>query len=264
VGEHFRTGWLRQQLRTLYHGVLMAQTGGRGLDCRMPGGEDVRLLPGLHFANWNRAEYNAFRHAMREGTVVFDVGANVGAYSILFARWAGPQGKIFAFEPAPESFLGLTRHIRLNGFEGLVFPQQKAISDSPGTLEFLADRFYGTNRVLDKHEARPQGAVIQVEALTIDEFCSQNNLHPDFIKIDIEGYELAALRGARNTLRECRGKLALFIEMHPDVWPKVGITRADIEAELQSQGWTVETLTDQEIPWKTNGVCLRVVPQPDR
>ena len=260
IGKSLGQGWLRAKLRAFYHQLLLLRSGGRGFRCDLPGGESVRILPAYRFASWSTVEYNAFREAVRPGDLVLDIGANVGAYSLLFGQWTGPAGKVFAFEPAPETFIALCRHTQMNHLEGIVLPQCLAISDRAATLEFAADRFHGTNRLRSTTESGDgKSAIIQVQAMTIDEFCAQNNLQPDFIKIDIEGFELAALVGARKTISAGRGKLALFVEMHPAIWENIGVSRREIMEELDRQGLRAEPLVDGEgDPWAA-GVCLRLI-----
>ena len=78
------------------------------------------------------------------------------------------------------------------------------------------------------------------------------------IKIDIEGAELAALRGARRTIARRGAALALFVELHPGIWPSIGVTRADIEEELRRQNLVVEPLPGVADPWTMEGICVRV------
>ena len=99
--------------------------------------------------------------------------------------------------------------------------------------------------------------------MTIDEFCARLDLKPDVIKIDIEGFELAALRGAETTLRTRRDELTVFVEMHPTTWKTLGLTRDDIEKELGRQGYVAEPLVPTENdPWEVEGVCMRLYAVP--
>ena len=92
---------MREALRGGYERAL-SQLRPEQMVCTLPGGERIRLLPSLRQVTWNTDEYDAFRRDVRPGDVVFDVGANLGAYTMLFAQWVGPAGGCFAFEPAPE------------------------------------------------------------------------------------------------------------------------------------------------------------------
>src|SRR5688572_3204906 len=92
----------RGALRALYEQALGLQPDR--LVCTLPGGERIRLLPDLRHLTWNDEEYRAFRSDVGNGDVVFDIGANAGAYTLLLAQWVGTHGRVFAFEPAPDSY----------------------------------------------------------------------------------------------------------------------------------------------------------------
>jgi FkbM family methyltransferase len=258
VGRMIGAGPVRRVLRSAYHALLGLRAGGKGLPSTLPGGEVVRVLPAFRFVTWNDAEYHAFRAALKPGGTALDVGANVGAYSVLFGMWAGPTGRVLAFEPAPEAFDGLTRHVALNGVGGTVQPRRAAVSDTSGGGTLLAEGFHGTNRLVDAGTA-DAGSMLAVPTVTIDDLCAAEGLDPTLIKIDVEGAELQVLRGARETIRRMGDRLALFVEMHPTLWAASGISAADVRAELEAQGLRAEALSPSDDPWSLEGECLRVV-----
>lgn len=271
AGEQFRAAALppgvREALKRLYHGALMLQTGGRGLRCALPGGEEIRTLPAHRTLSWNLAEYEAFRAATPKGGVVLDVGANVGAYALLFGQWVGPCGTVVAFEPQPEIHRGLAAHIRLNRLEAVVRPVPSAVSDREASSAWLVAGSAGEARLAAASDraadaAPPPGTPTAV--VSLDRFCARERLQPDVIKIDVEGWELAVLRGARELIARSPG-LALFVEMHPSIWPLLGISRDDVLAELAAQQLTLEPLTAaggdvmaEDAVWGIEGVCVRL------
>jgi FkbM family methyltransferase len=256
---------IRRHLKRWYHQALTFQSRGAGLARVLPGGEVIRVLPEYEYVCWNPDEYRAFREAVRPGTVALDVGANVGAYSTLLGRWVGPTGAVFAFEPAPRVFDGLVRHIEINGLIGIVRPIAAAVGGSSTTARFLLADSAGESRLAGSSESaspepRPSSLrSISVPVITIDEFCERERLVPDFIKIDVEGAELSALRGARGTIRARRGHLALFVEMHPSIWPALGFGREDLIAELRAQSLEAHSLIPVADMWALEGICLRLV-----
>jgi FkbM family methyltransferase len=261
AGERLRAAPLGARLRRwgrrAYHAAWMLQTRGQGLTCHLPSGEVVRVLPEHRYLSWNPAEYAAFRNAVRQGTTVLDVGANVGAYSILLGQWVGREGRVFAFEPAADAFEGLIRHIALNRQRDVVRAVQAAVADRDGDGRFALAKTAGESRLAD-HAG--EGPTISVPLVTIDTFCRREAAEPAFIKIDVEGAELSALRGARETIRRGGRGLALFVEFHPSIWPLVGIGRRDIETELGRQGLRVEPLNGED-PWTVEGIAVRLVPR---
>ena len=266
LGERFRSAPLapsaRGWLKAAYHSALMLGTGGRGLRSELTHGEVVRALPGHRQLAWNPAEYEAFRRAVRPGAVALDVGANVGAYALLLGQWAGSSGAVYAFEPAPGAFAGLEGHVALNRLADVIRPVRAAIGDREGSAHLTISGTAGESRLVGAGEPAAAVSTIDVPIVTIDRFCERQGLAPDFIKIDVEGWELAALRGARRTIAARRGALALFVELHPSIWPSLGITRAEIEDELELQGLTVQPLVPGADAWMMEGVAARLVPRP--
>ena len=258
AGEQFSRAALpagaRSWLKNMYYRALMAQTMGRGLPSALPHGEVVRVHPAHRYMTWNPDEYEAFRSVVRPGMIALDVGANAGSYAILLGQWAGPDGKVFAFEPAPEVHAGLVEHIALNQLKHIVHPVAAAVGDTDGLAAFLAASTAGEGRLASSSE-RSSGSVRMV---TIDAFCRAHAINPDFIKIDVEGWELSALRGARETIRRNRGSLALFVEMHPSLWPLIGVTKDEMLAELDAQSLRIAPLRHTDNVWSIEGECVRL------
>jgi FkbM family methyltransferase len=258
---------LRSRLKRWYVAVLSAQTGGRGLQASLPGGEVVRVLPEFGHIGWNPDEYRAFREAVRPGMTALDVGANVGGYALLLGQWVGAAGAVHAFEPAPTAYDGLARHVTLNELEGVVHPVRLAAGARSSMTPMFVAESHGESRLAPQSgsgqsSAGSRGpATIDVVVTTIDEYCRQFALEPGFIKIDVEGAELDVLRGARETIRRCRSRLALFVEMHPTVWPQIGVSTQDIESELRAQSLDISPLVPASDIWALEGLCVRLVPR---
>jgi FkbM family methyltransferase len=246
-------GWLRRPLRRAYAWMLAALPGDH-LVCRLPGGEMFRVDPEHRHLAWNAEEYAAMKAQVKPGATVLDVGANVGAYTLLFATWVGQHGRVFAFEPASASRAGLERHLRINQLAHRVTVRGDAVCGATGTAVFRDEGTHGDNRLVSAGAAAGR----EVPAITIDDFCAAERIVPDVIKIDIEGAELDALRGARRTIASRRYTLALFVELHPAIWPSLGVTREDIERELREQRLAVEPVPGVSDPWTTQGVCVRI------
>lgn len=262
VARHALSGTrLRPLLKRAYHGLLDLQTLGRGLECRLPGGECVRISPAYRYVTWNQDEYRAFRSALGPGKVAFDIGANVGCYSMLFGQWVGAAGKVFAFEPSPSTFAGLERHVTLNGLGGVVRAVRAAVSDHSATAEFLVLDNQGTSRLAAGGEAGSSPRAVRVPTISVDEFCDREGVTPDLMKIDVEGFELAVLRGARETIKRAGERLALFVEMHPTTWGEIGTSKEELLGEVYAQGLEAEPPAGCGDMWSVEGVCLRLRPR---
>ncbi len=245
---------LHRVLKPIFDAVFRRIAGDR-LVAELPGGERVRIDPGHRQLSWNAEEYATFKDAVRPGATVLDVGANLGAYTVLFARWVGPHGRVIAFEPAPAARAGLERQLALNDAANRVTVRPEAVAAASGVEKFRANGMQGDNR-LTGDDGGP--ASIDVSTTSLDEFCARANIDPDVIKIDAEGAELGVLRGARQTIARRGASLAVFLELHPSIWPQLGVTRADIEAELRAQALTLERIDGGGDPWAIEGVCVRV------
>ena len=258
VASRFRSAAARMPfwhpLKRSYEWLLAAMPGTAFVST-LPGGERVRLDPAHRQLAWNPDEYKAFKAAVRPGAIVVDAGANLGAYTMLFAQWVGASGRVYAFEPAPECRAGLERQLALNGLTGNVVVRPEAIAETTGVRRFRASGLRGDNRLGGAVESDADG--VDVKTVSIDDFCGRRGIVPDVIKIDVEGAELEALRGARRTILAAGTALVLFVEMHPSIWVQIGVTRDAVEAELAAQGLAIERIDGGGDPWSIEGVCLR-------
>jgi FkbM family methyltransferase len=135
------------------------------------------------------------------GMVAFDLGANVGFYTLLLSRLVGPRGRVYAFEPSPQALGYLRRHVSMNA-PGNVVVCEAAVGAVSGEATFVEGESLSTGRTVDDIPA-PGRVVPQV---ALDDFVyAVGNPAPDFIKMDIEGGEAAALAGMRRVLSE-RGR----------------------------------------------------------
>jgi FkbM family methyltransferase len=240
-------------LRRAFEAVLDCLPGDH-LVSELPEGERIRLSARYRHASWNPDEYRAFREVVRRGVTVLDVGANVGAYTLVFATWVGGTGRVIAFEPSPDTCEGLRTHVTLNGFDDRVTIVEAAVAAAVGEAPFAIHPSGGASSLALGSVAG--AAQVTVPTDTIDNVCRQHALLPAVIKIDVEGAELDVLRGARNTL--ALPGLHVFVEFHPAAWREAGITRGDLEEELHRHGLSVEPLDPAFDPWTTEGVCVRL------
>lgn len=140
-------------------------------------------------------------HEVKKGGVFYDVGANVGFYSLLASTLVGP-GKVFAFEPWPLNVRYLKKHLSLNRINN-VEAFEIAISDHIGTSSFAAEETGAMGRL------QPAGG-FEVATSTIDSLVYEKSLPPPvYIKMDIEGEEFRALMGAEKCFRMHKPKLFL-------------------------------------------------------
>jgi FkbM family methyltransferase len=138
---------------------------------------------------------------LKPGSVFYDVGANVGLYTLLAATRVAP-GRVYAMEPLPANVGYLRKHLALNGMRN-VDVLELAISDQAGTAHFEAEETRAMGRI------GTRGSVV-VQTSTLDGLLQEGRIAPpDFIKMDIEGAEYLALQGARACFARYQPKLFL-------------------------------------------------------
>jgi FkbM family methyltransferase len=158
------------------------------------------------------------------GGVVYDLGANVGYYTLLSCVLAGPTGRVYAFEPLPRNLYYLKRHLALNRIENAIVIKA-AVADRGGTVRFEEDASTSKGRI---------GAegTLEVRSVGLDELSARERMpRPDLLKIDIEGGEFLALQGARRILAESHP--AIFLSTHS------GKVHKECLAFLESLGYRI-------------------------
>jgi FkbM family methyltransferase len=193
----------------------------------------------------------AIRDWVKQGSIVYDVGANIGYVSLLLAKAAGQHGHVYAFEALPDNADRWRKNIFLNGMESRLSLYAGAVTNSSGTVQFLVHSSGGMGKAVgsagrdDTYQKE-----INIPGISLDEFVyRQGNPKPQIIKIDIEGGEVLALPGMRRVLAEA--KPILLMELHgPEssrvAWETLSSTGYDLHwmkhgypaiPSLEAMGW---------------------------
>lgn len=147
----------------------------------------------------------ALRQLISPGDVVYDIGANIGFFTLIAARRVGPTGRVVAFEPVAENASSIRRNLAANRFRH-VDVYEIAVGDRAGREDMLLTAWDGGGSL--SHEAiRPGEATStrSVEVSTLDQLVLDHGLRPPtLVKIDVEGHEEAVLRGMNEILRKHR------------------------------------------------------------
>ena len=179
---------------------------------------------------------------VEDGDVIFDIGANIGWFSLIFDKIAQDKKiDIFAFEPEPTNFHLLERNIAQNS-ASKVTAVQAAIADTAGTQTLHLYR--STN--LSRHSmlAIHEGDTLDVESIRLDDFWQKQNLGNRilrFIKMDIEGFELMALKGATEVVSKCP---MVMLEYSPRYMRAAGINPADLLDQMLDLGFQPHELSN--------------------
>ncbi len=151
----------------------------------------------LEQEDWFEDEIAFMRRWLRPGMRAIDVGANLGTYTAAMAAAVGREGRVWAFEPAPETVELLERTLKLNGYaHATAVPS--AVSDRTGSVEFALNPASELSAVATS----PDEGRVTVAATTLDAAAARFAWSGiDFLKLDVEGHELRAIEGARAFLR---------------------------------------------------------------
>jgi FkbM family methyltransferase len=199
-------------------------------------------FPLLRRGVYEKTETALFKKCISRGMRVLDVGANIGYYTLIAARLVGGNGNVFAFEPEGENFALLKKNVEANGYTNTTLVQ-KALSDrTAGTEMFLSPANKGDHRIYRTGEGRPS---IEIDAVRLDDFFSNPDETFDFIKMDIQGAEPAALRGMTRLLGR-NGKLTLVTEFWPSGIRLSGSSPRSFLQELAGHGFHVFVIDEKE------------------
>jgi FkbM family methyltransferase len=221
-----------------------------------------RRCPSLYLALYgpykrfsDRAELRVMRASIRPGMRCVDVGANVGVTTAWLARLAGPAGRIHAFEPSPDNFAFLTRrrwppHVEL---------VQAAVGAAPGEVALhVSGDLNIDHRTYPTEDARAQLRVPQVR---LDDAVAAPSI--DFLKLDVQGYEVEVLKGAERLLRDSPGLVAV-VEFWPFGLRLAGASAEELLRRLRDAGLTVSWLDggpverwEDRADWYRNVVARR-------
>lgn len=233
-----RNSSIVRTLRPSYERLLDAASGGRGTPW-LVNGEAVRIDPRVRRLVAPTVEpelWSWLRANVEVNERVLDVGSFLGIYAILLARWAGPAGRVLAFEPTPSTVPTLRRHIAINGVVDRVKVMPVALGDTEGQVELHehSDPYRNAIGVSDP-AGRTTGAK-RVELTTVDAVCDREGFVPTLLRMDVQGFERAVLMGARKTIAAGRGRLRMVLEVHPHLWPLHGFDEKAFDATLADLG----------------------------
>lgn len=179
------------------------------------------------------------KNVIKQGMTVFDVGANIGQFSILFAHLVGQEGKVYSFEPVSSTIRRLKTHIALNGFDN-VFTEQLAVLDKDNEIATI-NIFPEGNSVWNtignpSMPVKPVGKE-KVSTITIDTYCNEHGIkNIDYLKIDVEGAELEVLMGCKKLLKSQKIKLLQF-EVSKKMFEGMGRNGSEIFMFLYDFGY---------------------------
>jgi FkbM family methyltransferase len=179
-------------------------------------------------------------YTLKPGDIVIDAGAYVGSFTLYASKIVGEQGKIISFEPDPINYQKLLRNIELNGEKNII-AINKGLYSRNDLLKFYLGE-HNTTLIASKNLSKKQ--ITELPVVQLDDVLKSLNIHKvDFIKMDIEGAEIEALKGANKILESRDLELAIASYHFVDNEQTYKI----IERDLISRGYFCETKCPQHL-----------------
>lgn len=240
--------------------VQMAVMAGRRIFSKGPNAKVRRrgvewhldLREGIDFSIWLLGAFEpetvrCYQQIVKAGDVVLDIGANIGAHTLLLAQAVGSEGKVYAFEPTDFAFTKLMNNRSLNPnlgsrihcFQYMLVDEETAGNPTPGLYSS-----WPLKEDADLHELH-QGRLMTTagaEARTLDSVIFALELdRVDCIKLDIDGFECGMMRGAREVLT--RWHPVIIMELAPYALKEQGASLGDLIGLLKQYGYSLFDLT---------------------
>lgn len=188
---------------------------------------------------------------IKPGMTILDIGADIGYYTILFAKHAGSKGQVYAFEPIPRAKQYLDKNILMNRFDN-VKTFGFALFDKSGKV-CLEEPL--TKSKINPSKKKLSGNDIQVEMKIFDEWKLKEKINNvDLVKLDVEGAELNILRGMKDTLQSQHPKI--LIEVHPQQLKSFGFSPSDIVKFFSELNYHIEPVDKKKIDFSYGTITL--------
>ncbi len=191
---------------------------------------------------------NQIMENVRPGMKGIEIGANVGYFALLAAKQVGQDGFIYCIEPEPRNLGLLLKNIKANGFDDRIKVFQYLVGNHNGREKLYLSEFANVHS-LSKNHPKSSKRFIEVPMITLDSFLKENGLKPediDFIRMDIEGYEVIAFQGMQELFKSAR-PLKIFMEFHPSYYPEWGWTFEKLLRYLDSFGFKVKEIAKKSL-----------------
>lgn len=231
-------------------GVVMTSRAGVRFCCDPA---DYRIAPveAINFGSYESDDAAMLDRLIQPGMVIFDIGANIGWYSLHHAA-RDPKCRLHAFEPIPSTLHWLERNLALNPLPNVTI-HPFGFSDASGTQRFHVYPEGSGGASAANNSGRPTVQQVEAPVRTLDEFVEETRCKPDLLKVDVEGAELSVFRGGMRTLSSA--KPIIFTEMLRKWSANFGYHPNDIIALLSGLGYgcffadgdrlmPIETVTD--------------------
>jgi FkbM family methyltransferase len=186
------------------------------------------------------AEVQYLRGLILPSDHVIDAGANLGVFSHLMARAAGPGGRVTSFEPDPVLHAALVNNARMNGLPIRALPV--ALGAASASANLNRGLYNSGDNRLSYSPKQSSGGQVAVEVSALDDILQGDRV--DLIKIDVQGWEVAALQGMEKTLK-LNPAVRLFLELWPYGLKAAGTSAFQLMDRLRTLGFELSSIPGQ-------------------
>jgi FkbM family methyltransferase len=235
----------RLAVRSLQNRDVTMQKGiGKGLKFNAAKGN-----PNTALGIYELPVQEALSTCLKPGDTFYDIGANVGFFTVIAAKLVGSVGKVYAFEPDKHNAAAVRHNVKLNNFNNISV-WEKAVADTSGKGELLLARYSGGHTLSVIDRPRDLAGSTTVKVVSIDDLIEQQQLTPPtVVKIDVEGAEIEVLWGMLQTIKKYQP--TIIYEVDAAKRDSFKQKNESIEALIHSLDYKIVPLEDAyaEISW---------------
>ncbi len=189
------------------------------------------------FGDRHNAGFQHCLNVCQEKSVVFDVGAHIGLYTLPLSRVLAQGGRVVAFEPSAANVRSLRRHLEINRIDNVEIQNiLVAEANKDNVIFYEADGPDPMNAMQLSSKRKGYEKVFR-QQVSLDQFCDAAKIFPEVMKIDVEGAEFKVLQGAQQLLRE-KGP-QIFLSVHPQLMALFGDSIEGLKSLIKSLGYQI-------------------------
>jgi len=236
--------YLRSLASFIYRQFLRITAGNRGIPVNIGGAGTFKLdyqVASGELEDWGKGHNQGFTKCIEScqgKSVVLDIGAHVGFYSLPISKVLALGGLVYAFEPATANFKCFQKHLKYNEVQNVKLFPYLVGEESKEQVDFYerANLVDGMCAKILKKNAHLYNKVSKRQ-VSMDDFCRQNKLIPEVVKIDVEGAELEVMQGAEEILKEHHP--LIFLSVHPRHLAAQNTSLNDLEQAIANLGYSL-------------------------
>ena len=233
--------WFFDQLAAdLDYRVPVTTRLGNGMTIRVPWNDDGGRA--IYETGWYELPtVRVAESILKPGMILFDVGANIGQYTLLASKILGPTGSVHSFEPSPTTYAWLARNVNLNDAQN-VHLNRLGLSDNDKTVTLYLSTPENQGATSMRQQYNFSGRTAAVCCVIMDGYMAQHNIpRVDAMKVDVEGAELEVLRGAERALTGSH-RLSVILEFEEGCQKRFDSSCHTLAHFLTSRGYTLMTI----------------------